>query len=394
MKAKLDEFRACAELLIDNAVIASAVDRDEHARIRRNLRPLNAWFADRTGWRVQDHPEFVRLVTMPARAETAHAAPWARDRRDLELYAWALWYGEQTKGRKFTVSQMAKEIRDRSVRTGLEEDAFDWRRLADRRRLARIFDALEAQGAIRVRDGSLTEWQDEEGKRDALCEWGALAWQLHITIPSRILERLATGEAVTDLTGLPSPSPRMRAYRQLLLGPALFRREDEEAYLHVTNEPIRTRSVAEDLLEHTGWELEVTSAYVRLLRSPTRMDSVRPPIPADSSLSHLVVLACGGLRRLRDEGALPDAGGGFHLLPEARLDLLVADLREAHGANWKKDFRTASAERLTADLVPEMKRWGLLRGPLEDGTLLVTPLASRLDGRYANPQDSGEDDSE
>jgi uncharacterized protein (TIGR02678 family) len=390
----LEEFRATATALIDSTIIASELDRITHQRIRRNLTALNAWFSDRTGWRVQDHAEFVRLVKTPARAEPAHSTPWARDRRDYELLAWALWYGEHTGGRRFIISQMAEEIR---VRSGHEsaDDAFDWLKHAERRRLVRVLDALVAMGVIRIMDGSLDEWDSEEGKRDALCEWGAAAWQLHVPFRPEPLERLARGElASVPHPEVMPPSPRMRLYRHLLLGSGCFRRDDAEAFDELVRDAETTRAIAADLLQHTGWELEITPAYARLLRIPGEAEALRPPVPADSSLGHIVLLLCGAFRALQAEGALTPLGGDWFAISRAGLELLISELQDAHGEGWKKDYRTHSAEWIAEEVVPEMVHWGLLRGPDHDGMMQITPLAARLSGLYVDqPADLGDDDA-
>ncbi len=395
MEPFLEDFRAAATALIDTTTIASDVDRVTHQQVRRNLTALNTWFSDRTGWRIQDHAEFVRLVKTPARAEPAHALPWARDRRDYELLVWVLWYGEQTGGRRFIISQMAEEIRVRSSDDG-DEYAFDWLRHAERRRLVRVLDALVAMGIVRIMDGSLDEWDHDEGKRDALCEWGAAAWQLHVPFRPEVLDRLAAGELATvPEPEVVPPSPRMRLYRHLLLGSACFQRDDPEAFQELVRDPETTRTIAADLLNHTGWELEVTPAYARLLRLPGDAASVRPPIPAESSLGHVVLLLCGALRAEQERGALSALGGDWFAISRASLELLISELQDAHGDGWRKDYRTNAAEWIAEDVVPEMVQWGLLRGPDEDGMMQITPLVARLTGVYVDqPAEDGTDDAE
>jgi uncharacterized protein (TIGR02678 family) len=394
MDSTLEDFRAAATALIDATIIAADIDRVTHQQIRRNLSALNAWFADRTGWRIQDHAEFIRLVKTPARAEPAHALAWARDRRDYELLVWVLWYGEQTGGRRFIISQMAEEIRLRSGDDGAEF-AFDWLRHAERRRLVRVLDALLAMGIIRIMDGSLDEWDQEEGRRDALCEWGAAAWQLHVPFRPELLERLAAGElTVVPEPEVVPPSPRMRLYRHLLLGAACFQHDDPEALAELLRDPEMTRTIAADLLNHTGWELELTPAYARLLRLPGEAEAVRPPIPADSSLGHVVLLLCAALRAERERGALAPLGGDWFTISRAALELLISELQDAHGEGWRKEYRTQAAEWVAEEIVPEMVRWGLLRGPDQDGLLQITPLVARLAGIYVDqPTDMGVEDA-
>lgn len=415
-----EDRRAAAAALIDQTIIAADIDRVTHQQVRRNLASLASWFADRAGWRVQEHAEFVRLVKTPARAEPAHALEWARDRRDYELLAWVLWYGEHTGGRRFIISQMAEEIRVRSAEVtagvagakatdvgeamdGVEgagtDTVFDWLRHAERRRLVRVLAGLVSMGVVRIMDGSLDEWDHEEGKRDALCEWGAAAWQLHVPYRPAVLEELARGalDAVPE-PEVVAPGPRMRLYRHLLLGTGCFRRDDPEAFAELERDAETTRIIAADILEHTGWELEVTPSYARLLRLPEEAASVRPPIPAESSLGHVILLLCGALREARGRGELTSLGGDWFGIGRAALELLISELQDVHGDGWKKEYRTQTAARIADEVVPEMVRWGLLRGPDADGMMQITPLVARLSGVYVDPPPhdgiDGTDDAE
>lgn len=382
---RLDEFRSCAEALIDASIIPAESDRDLHQRIRRHQRALNAWFSEQVGWRLVEHPEFVRLIKPVEYPEPAYAMSWAADRRDYELFVWLLWFAEQTAGRKFTISQVADAIRERSAEAG-EDGAFDWLTISERRRLVRVMGAMQDMRVIRIRDGSLREWQEETGKRDALCEWGAATWNLNVPFLTEELQRLAEGE----LSRIPAvdrvrPNPRMRLYRQLLLGPALFRREDPEAFDILQDEEER-RYIAEDLRLHIGWILEVTTSYARLLRPANRADSVRPPIPTEGSESHVIILLCGVFRKLQQEGALMAIGDDHFLISAAQLELAIADLQERFGGNWKQELRTSSANDVFRRILPDMLAWGLLRPGETSDQWIVTPLAARLDGIYIGPR--------
>jgi uncharacterized protein (TIGR02678 family) len=192
--ARMEDTRAALQILLDNPTVSAASDPDAHERVRRNLTPLNRWFSEHAGWWIDSHPQFMRLVRATGRAEPSHRSAWARDRRSYELLCWCLWFGEHTAGRKFTISQLADAIREKSRSLG-EKGQFDWKNRNERYRLVRVLNALDEMGALRIQDGSTTEWGSDEGKRDALCEWGALAWQLNVPFGAEHLNRLAEGEA-------------------------------------------------------------------------------------------------------------------------------------------------------------------------------------------------------
>ncbi|HEV7587192.1 MAG TPA: TIGR02678 family protein [Longimicrobium sp.] len=386
------EMRLCAEALIDRTVITAADDRPTLEMIRRHAPKLQNAFTRFAGWRLQAHPEFARLVKTPARAEASHGLVWARGRTDYALLAWVLWFGEHTGGRKFTVSQIAEEIRLRSATPdGLA--GMDWTSRDQRLSARRVFRGLEEMGVLRLEDGSVEEWADENGKRDALYAWGAAAWRLHVGVPAAELERLAEGRGATAVPAQVDGTDEIRLYRTLLLNPALFRRDDPAAF-GLLEDPERRANIDRDLRYLTSWELEVTAEYARILRPARAEDAVQTPIPVASALSHVVLCFCGLLRERREAGRLVPAGNECFLLHEGRIEQDVDELQKRFGPYWSKTLRERKVSLLASGLVEAMKGWGLMRGPDADGQYLVLPTAARLAAHYGDETDLEPDDSE
>lgn len=374
------DFRLCAEALIDRPVITARDDRPLLEKVRRHAPALQSTFSRLTGWRLQAHPEFARLVKTPARAESSHGLEWARSRQDYELLAWVLWFGEHTGGRKFTVSQVTEEIRLRTASPdGVAE--FDWDSRDQRLAVRRVFHGLEGMGVLRLEDGSVDDWADEHGKGDALYGWGAAAWRLHVGIPPAELERLAEGREAPAPSRDNAGADEIRLYRALLLNPALFRLDDPAAFRLLDDTEERPR-IVRNILNLSGWELEVTTAYARVLRPARSDDAVQTPIPLTSGISHAVLCFCGVLRERQRTGRLVPLRDECFLVHESRIEQEVGELQARHGVRWGKGLRDRSVKALARDVVDEMKAWGLLRGPDATGQYVVLPTAARLAAHY------------
>ena len=378
--ARAAEFRICAEALIDRPIVTAADDRPLLDRIRRHQPALQAAFGRVTGWRVQAHPEFARLVKTPARAEASHGLAWARGRTDYALLTWVLWYGEHTGGRRFTVSQIAEEIKLRS--TGPSDPGLDWASRDQRLAARRVFRGLEEMGVLRLQDGSVEEWADENGKRDALYAWGDAAWRLHVGIPASELERLAEGRSPAPSPAPPDGTDELRLYRTLLLNPALFRRDDPAAFRLLDAKESLAR-VIQNLKYLSNWELEVTPEYARVLRQARSDDAVQTPIPVTSGLAHAVLCFCGLLRERQQAGRLVSAGHEAFLIDESRIWQDMDELQKRFGAKWGKTMQQQKVSALADDVVAEMKAWGLMRDTDVPGQYLVLPTAGRLAAHYA-----------
>jgi uncharacterized protein (TIGR02678 family) len=384
------DFRLCAEALIDRPILTAADDRPLLEKIRRHQPALQSTFGRLTGWRVQAHPEFARLVKTPARSEASHGLAWARGRTDYALLAWVLWYGEHTGGRKFTVSQIAEEIKLRSAGPG--DPGLDWTSHAQRLAARRVFRGLEEMGVLRLQDGSVDEWADENGKRDALYAWGAAAWRIHVGIPSAALERLAEGRPASVSPAPPDGTDEIRLYRTLLLNPALFRRDDPAAFRLLDAPETRAR-VLQNLKYLTSWELEVTPEYARVLRPARSDDAVQTPIPVTSGGAHAVLCFCGLLRERQAAGRLVPAGGESFLIDESRIWQDVDELQKRFGTRWGKTMQQKKVSALAEEIVDEMKAWGLMRDTEVPGQYRVLPTAARLAAHYGDEveKDGGED---
>jgi uncharacterized protein (TIGR02678 family) len=386
--ARSADFRLCAEALIDRLMITAADDRPLLEKVRRHHPALQSAFGRLMGWRVQAHPEFARLVKTPARAEASHGLAWARGRLDYALLAWVLWYGEHAGGRKFTVSQIAEEIKLRSA--GPDDRGLDWTTREQRLAARRVFRGLEEMGVLRLQDGSVDEWADENGKRDALYAWGAAAWRIHVALPAAELERLAEGRPASA-----SPTPpadgtdEIRLYRTLLLNPALFRRDDPAAFRLLESHESRAR-ILQNLKQLTSWELEVTPEYARVLRPARSDDAVQTPIPVTSGLAHAVLCFCGLLRDRQAAGRLVSAGGECFLIDESRVWQDVDELQKRFGPRWGKTLREQKVSALADDVVAEMKAWGLMRDTDVPGQYLVLPTAARLAAHYGDEVEKDE----
>ncbi|HEX5870444.1 MAG TPA: TIGR02678 family protein [Longimicrobium sp.] len=388
--ARSADFRLCAEALIGRAIVTAADDRALLEKIRRHQPALQSAFGRLTGWRVQAHPEFARLVKPPARAESSHGLAWARGRLDYALLAWVLWYGEHTHGRKFTVSQIADEIKLRSAGPG--DPGLDWTSRDQRLAARRVFRGLEEMGVLRLQDGSVEEWADENGKRDALYAWGAAAWRIHVGIPAAELERLAEGRSAPASPAPPADgTDEIRLYRTLLLNPALFRRDDPAAFRLLDAPETRAR-VHQNLKQLTSWELEVTPEYARVLRPARADDALQTPIPVTSGLDHAVLCFCTLLRERQAAGRLVPAGGECFLIDDSRVWQDVDELQKRFGAKWGKTLREQKVSALAEDVVAEMKAWGLMRDTDVRGQYLVLPTAARLAAHYGDDVEKDRDE--
>src|SRR6185437_614482 len=185
-----------------------------------------------------------------------------KDPLDYELLTWALWYGERKPlDHTFLIGMLASEIAEE---TGPFVGAghIDWNQRPHRESLVRAMRALEHIGAVRRLDGE-AEWFERDGvDADIVYEFTPVA-RLVRTQPAS--ELLPAGVQVATAAQERPLTVRQRLYRSLLTLPAVLAECEPECFAMLQNSEKRV-TIATDLEERIGWQLEMTVSYAALLR--------------------------------------------------------------------------------------------------------------------------------
>ncbi|GAC1370869.1 MAG: hypothetical protein NVSMB44_38140 [Ktedonobacteraceae bacterium] len=380
--------------LMEREVVLSK-QGDVFRLVQHHYHRLQSWHDQHTGWRIQRSSTVIRLIRQLSAATPGYIYERLRDPRDFACLTWILWYAEnrQLSGRgndqQFLLSQLAEQIQEQSAQGSQEEAVFDFRRPADRYSIQRALHYLEGQAGVQLVDGQTREWVEQAGNADVLYEFTdvarSLVAALHPLFVEEIAGRLREPGSIlrpTRLIGVKS-APLARAWRALLLGPALFKFDDEEAFqvLHA-----RADIVANELSETFGWLLDVRRDYACVVReSGTASGPVSVLTPYGTN-DQIALLLCTALKERITSGQwpAPDRYGCVRLTTEDMSELFYV-VRERYGENWGSDARSKSSPSLLNDVQRKMRQVGMLRGPDSTGTLLILPLAARYSASYEKP---------
>src|SRR2546421_11524288 len=207
--------------------------------VNRHYRTLQAWHDQYTGWRIQRGSTVIRLVRHLSTATPGYLYERLKDPKDFACLTWVLWFAEnrQLAGRgndqQFLLSQLAEQIQEQSTQGTDSEKQFDFRKQSDRYSIQRALQYLEDLGGIQLVDGQTREWVEQTPDADVLYEFtdvihslvAAFNPQLVMTVADQLRDNTTTLQP-TLLPGTASTPHLVRAWRALLLGPALFRFDD------------------------------------------------------------------------------------------------------------------------------------------------------------------------
>jgi len=136
------------------------------------------------------------------------------------------------------LSQLAEQIQEQSTQGTDSEKQFDFRKQADRYSIQRALQYLEDMGGIQLVDGQTREWVEQTPDADVLYEFTdvthslvtALNPETLATVSARLNDTTASLEPIL-LPGAAHITPDLvRAWRAILIGPALFRHDDPAAF--------------------------------------------------------------------------------------------------------------------------------------------------------------------
>ncbi|MBV9229351.1 MAG: TIGR02678 family protein [Chloroflexi bacterium] len=367
--------------------------------IQHHYHRLQTWHDQHTGWRIQRSSTVIRLVRHPSTATAGYLYERLKEPKDFACLTWILWYAEnrQLTGRgneqQFLLSQLADQIQEQSTQGTDGDVQFDFRRPADRYSIQRALQYLEDIGGLQLVDGQTREWIEQTGNADVLYEFTDAVRSLVAALNPQVIETAslhlndpATTLQPALLPGASGTTALLRAWRTLLLGPALFRFDDPIAFDELL---AHADAIANELLETFGWLLDIQRDYACIVRASGMSTGPVSILTPYGTNDQIAMLMCQAIRNQVESGAghAPDSYGCLHITVEDMAELFYS-VRERYGEKWGSEARGKSSRSLLNDVYKKMRQAGLIRGPDMAGNILVLPTAARFTVTYEKPEEN------
>lgn len=387
-------------MLLDLPVVSLAHDAEAYRLVRTHFTTLRQWHEHHTGWRLQRGPSFFRLERHPHRPTSLVLDDRLKRARDFVCVTWILWFAEQRhlagggRNQQFLLSHLAEELQRHSQQA--PGAALDFRNLQDRYSMRRALDYLTQLGGLQTLEGEVKQWEDAP-EHEVLYEFTPISHSLIEAFHEQHLidmrEQLAAHQHDLLLPGAENAAfvqnipPLVRAWRTLLLGPALFRYDDASAFSALL---AHTEQVSDELAQHFGWLLEMNRDYACIVRGGTLSSGAGPGLTTNGAYDQMILLLCTEFRQQVEQGLChPDAYGCLHIT-SFDMNTLFSGLRQRYGSYWGASVKGSKASEILDDVSARMRLFGLLRGPDTEGQLLVLPTAARYSVSYTQTQAQGQ----
>jgi uncharacterized protein (TIGR02678 family) len=386
--------------LLDNEIVTLRDNAEAYRLIRIYFADLEMWHQQHTGWRVQRGRNYFRLERQLHAITPVYTDEKLRKARDFACFAWLLWFAEKRylsgggRNQQFLLTQMVQDLQEQTQIAGGGEKQLDFRNQYDRFSMSRALDYLARLGGITTLEGETKKWADEgnASANEVLYEFTDITHSLVEALNQGRVEAIIAHLAQSQqslqparVTALSSPIPPLtRAWRALLLGPILLRYDDPEAFSLLEKQ---AEQVSDELAEAFGWQLELNNDYACIVRGGSLSMGSGPEIVLTSGYHQVILLLCSVFREQVEAGKWqPDNYGCLHV---NHLDVaeLFTDLRQRYGSHWGTTIQAQKANDLFEDLYQRMRQLGLVRGPDEQGEVLILPTAARYRVSYDAVQD-------
>lgn len=403
-------LRRAHRLLLERPVLIRAKQRDEYLQVARHLETLARWHKEHTGWSVyaNDHAGIIRLWRRASQTSSGIWEPWKSDvtlhaARDYACLVYVLWFARSPVviGRGGTRQALLSDLRTHIAQRSAIVEAGDYpgkdqpvqpfdftRRREDHYSLRRALKALEDLGAVIILDELSAAEPGSGGEiSEALIEFTDVVESLIVELNLDAVQRARDQRpdpfsldppVLDDATSLPV----RRAWRTLLLGPSLLRRDDGPAFRAVQQHRAEIEGDVDQLF---GYALELTPVYARLVRtSGTSLDQTPSLLNyRQRGIVQPALLLCSAIRAAASAGRVPKPDeNGCLTMPRQTLATLFQDIFAEHHLAWGSELSAANPNQLLNRVCDILRTAGLLRGPDEHGDVLVLPTAARYHVTY------------
>lgn len=373
VQKRQEDWRQAHIDLLDKPALIALEDPESFRRVLYYEKQLKEWYQGKMGWLLVRSRSMIRLHKEPAFFRSDCALPGLFEVMDFILFTSILWYSETLRHRSidlgmavgsqyFVLSQLAETIEKEFFPFYLPGQEFNLTHRNNRQSLVRAIRSLMKLGAVHQVEGDDTQWSQNMAG-DVLYEFTEMSYRLLAGIESR-----------TD-----SLSPEQHAWRTLLLGPVLYRIDDQEAFDWVVE---HRESIGRQLRDRYGdWNLLVAKDYACILRTGAPSGGGAELLHFLSAISHPLLLICAAIRNELQDGNLTCHQDGYVLITDYWLESHLAKLKNEHGTSWGSRVGKLPLGELKKEVLDEMMNWDMVR-PMEDEHWQVLPLTSRFYPKY------------
>lgn len=366
-------------LLFENYWILREKDPKSYQLIRENERALKYYITDKLGFSLIIQKDFIKMEKVPVSPKSWMGILDFQSPRDYVLFTCGLAFLEtHAIDDQFLLSEMATEIEE--LYPGLYP--LDWTNYQHRQSLVRVLKKLVELDCINEIDsyaGGVEEFSHSQ-EQEVLYQ-ATLYSRYFMRSHNRSLKECETVEDILlmDWENNQEDLRRKRAYRKLLLEPAMYREnEEDEDFDYIRRYRNRVR---DDIEEHTPFEMEVTK-NAAMLTLPEQKQQYQS-FPDRKALSNITLHVQAHIKQNQD--SFEHNSFGEVRLTRVQFEQLIEQVRTDYQAGWSIEYREKSGlKKIADDVLEHMVDWSFVRLEEETDLIVLLPAIARMIGKYPN----------
>ena len=367
------------QILLDRFWVTRRQDKELYYQIRRDLDTVRKFVQDYPGWRLLQNEQVIRIEKIPAHGEPFMGIQSFTNKLDYCLLCALLIFLED---REENESFLLSELTDRIEIQLKPVCPIDWTIFSNRKSLIRVMQWCEMNGLLILHEGNLDALSNSM-KEEVLYENTGLSRYLALSYPFDC----SSFQTADDYEQMELQDTDMdrghfrinRVYRKLLLSPAMYWQNNEDAdALYLKNQ--RT-SVSKYLHDYTGYRMDIHKNAAFLVKEE-EADRFGKLFPDTSTLSDIILLMCSLLRENVSDFQEDETVS----MPRELFQSLVHDCIKRYSGAWSKEYREINETVLEERILSAMEEWSMLED--HNDIILLQPGAFLFAGNYTESFDS------
>jgi len=391
--------------LLENKWIIREKDKDLYYNTKDKLKDFKDFIKDKLGYQLFFTSDFIKLEKLPGKAE-----PWMRIEGFDQNTQYALlcvilmFLEDKEKGEQFVLSQLTDYIQAQWMD---KENPIDWTKYELRKRFIKVLKYCQDINLIRTNDGSEMYFADSL-EAEVLYENVGMSKYL----VNRFWDDISNFKNYKDFEDNEYNKfdedkgviRKYRVYRSLVMSPVIYKYDGyENDLIYIKN----YRSMLEnDIEKYLDAELHIhkNSAMILLPNG-----SYKDVFPNNRNISDIVLQVCYLIRQKYieniDNKNNSDSITNFNtntnsntenFLTDGKLDIpqeefenIIKNCAKSYSDGWSKNFREMSLNKLTEEIIFEMKDYQLIDVDKINDRIIILPLAGKFIGQYPKDYKAG-----
>jgi len=366
------------EILLTRFWIVKEFERDLYFQVKNEISKFEKFVNEVLGYKLIVNEKLIKLEKIPGSCEIFMGIQDFTETLDYEMFCLFLMFLEmKDEGEQFLLSELTEFI-ETNGEDEEEGNSIDWTVFSHRRSLVRVFKFAEKMYIIKVYEGDSESFSSDEKAEVLYANTGisryfSISFPYDITKCERCEDFLNLNREEFDLDRGSLRSNRV--YRRLILSPAVFWSENEDAdYDYIKKQ---RGIIGRNMDQYLNAQFRVHKNGAFLAFDEERLFKTHP---SNSGISDIVLFVCREIQKNLDEGKFTKDMNDFISVPKNIFESMLIFVKKEYSKGFSKEYAEASDKKFYNEVLSYMIEWMFCSA--DDESIVILPSAGLFEGIY------------